>query len=209
MSQMPTIPQEVKKPEENKETEPKKSILKQCFESFIWLAVILFVIDVLTKVAAYYNLPYQTTVKVSGFEWLFQLTLTFNTGAAFGAGGDNMVARILLCFASYAVAIFIIVYFIKKQKTLTKFLKAIMMVILAGDVGNLIDRTFSFMTNLPTIYAKGVIDFIDITPIIPNFGIFNFADSCLCVGIFLLIVYEVVEMIRDDLKKKSPKKDEK
>ena len=55
---------------------------------------------------------------------------------------------------------------------------------------------------------KGI-DFIDITPIIPNFGIFNFADSCLCVGIFLLIVYEVVEMIRDDLKKKSPKKDEK
>ena len=78
------------------------------------------------------------------------------------------------------------------------------MVVLAGDLGNLIDRTFSFFP-LDTIYKNGVVDFIDITPLIPRFGIFNFADSCLCVGIFLLLIYEIILIIKDKDKKEENK----
>ena len=63
------------------------------------------------------------------------------------------------------------------------------MLILAGDVGNLIDRTF--------FYERGVVDFLDITPLIPKFGIFNFADSCLVVGIFMLVIYYFVLWIKE------------
>lgn len=205
MQEMPTSTQEVK--EENKvELSKTKKALKWFFESFIWLAIILFVIDIDTKIVAYNNLPVGSSVKVSGFEWLFQFTLTFNTGAAWGAGGDKLVTRIILCFISYAAAAFIIYYYVKNRKTLNKLVKSILMIVLAGDMGNLIDRTFSFMP-FKTIYSNGVVDFIDVTPLIKGFGIFNFADSCLCVGIAMLLVYEIVLMFKD--KKDENKKEEK
>ena len=205
MQEMPTSTQEVK--EENNSSK-LKTILKWFFQSFIWLAIILFATDIITKFVAYYNLPVGESVKVKGFEWLFQWTLTFNTGAAWGAGGNNLVTRILLCFISYGAAAFIFYYYVKNRKTLNKFLKAVMMIVLAGDMGNLIDRTFSFFP-LNTIYANGVVDFIDITPLIKGFGIFNFADSCLCVGIAMLLVYEIVLMFKEKDKKEDNKKEEK
>ena len=205
MQEMSKSPEEISK-KENNESSKFGRFIKWFFESFIWLAIVLFIIDIATKFIAYYNLPTNSSVKIKGFEWLVQLTLTFNTGAAWGAGGDNLVTRILLCFISYAAATFIIYYYFKNRKKLSKFLKAILMIILAGDVGNLIDRTLSFMP-LDTIYSKGVVDFIDITPLIKGFGIFNFADSCLCVGIFMLLIYEIVLMIKEK-DKKDNKKDE-
>ena len=205
MQEMPSSAQEII--EENNSSKGK-TFLKWFFESFIWLAILLFALDIITKFIAYYNLPVGESVKVKGFEWLFQWTLTFNTGAAWGAGGDKIVTRILLCFISYAAAAFIIYYYVKNRKTLNKFLKAVMMIVLAGDMGNLIDRTFSFFP-IDTIYSKGVVDFIDITPLIKGFGIFNFADSCLCVGIAMLLVYEIVLMFKEKDKKDNDKKEQK
>ena len=201
MQEMPTSTQKVEKTSINK----FNKFLKWFLNSFIWLAIILFALDIITKSIAYSNLPVGESVKVNGFEWLFQWTLTFNTGAAWGAGGDKLVTRILLCFVSYAAAAFIIYYYVKNRKTLNKFIKAVLMIILAGDMGNLIDRTFSFIP-LNTIYSNGVVDFIDITPLIKGFGIFNFADSCLCVGIAMLLVYEIIMMFKE---KENNKKEEK
>jgi len=161
---------------------------------------ILFIIDVITKSLAYSNLTYGESVEIPGLNWLVQLTLTFNTGAAWGIGGNNIVSQILLCVLSYVAGAALIYYYIKKHKVMSKLLKAILMVCLAGDLGNLVDRTFALFPNLPTIYSQGVVDFIDITPLIPNFGIFNFADSCLTVGIIMLIVYEIVISIKSDKK---------
>lgn len=179
---------------------------KDFYYSFIWLAIILLIIDIITKVIAYNNLTYGESIAIPGLTWLVQFTLVFNTGAAWGFGGDNLVTQILLCILSYAAAIGIIYFYIKKRESLSTFIKVIMMICLAGDVGNLIDRTFALMPNIPTIYSKGVIDFIDITPLIPGFGIFNFADSCLSVGIIILIVYEIVTTFISDNKKDSIKK---
>lgn len=202
MQKMPTSAQKV---DEQTCSSKFNRFLKWFFNSFIWLAIILFALDIITKFIAYSNLPVGESVKVNGFEWLFQWTLTFNTGAAWGAGGDKLVTRILLCFVSYAAAAFIIYYYVKNRKTLNKFIKAVLMIILAGDMGNLIDRTFSFIP-LNTIYSNGVVDFIDITPLIKGFGIFNFADSCLCVGIAMLLVYEIIMMFKE---KENNKKEEK
>lgn len=200
MLEMPKSSKEIN----NTNKKPFKDYFKWFLKSFIWLAILLFVLDIITKFVAFYNLPKNESLKINGFEWLFQLTLTFNTGAAWGMGGNNLVSRIILCFISYAAAGFIIYYYIKNFKKLTSFLKAILMVVLAGDLGNLIDRTFSFFP-LDTIYKNGVVDFIDITPLIPRFGIFNFADSCLCVGIFLLLIYEIILIIKDKNKKEENK----
>ena len=162
---------------------------------FILVAVILFVIDIVTKNLAYTYLKGQGSVEIKGFSWLVRLTYCENTGAAWGMGGDNKFSQILLCLLSYAAAIFLI-YYIVKNKLKNTLLNTSLFIILAGDVGNLIDRTFALLP-FNTIYQNGVIDFIDITPLIPNFGIFNFADSCICVGVAILLVYEIKTLIKN------------
>ena len=176
----------------------RENFFLRFLKTFIWLAVILFAVDLLTKILAYYLLPYETPVPINGFEWLAQLTLTFNTGAAFGIGKNIKIIQILFCLFSYAVAIIIIVYYIKKYKNLSTFLKITLMIVLAGDLGNLVDRTFALFNNLPTIYQNGVIDFVDISPIIPGFGIFNFADACLCIGIAMLFIYLIFDLSKKE-----------
>lgn len=170
-----------------KSNEKIVKILKEIFFSFGWLAVILLIADIVTKICAMQYLKFGNSVVV--IPHLLNLTLTYNTGAAWGLGGDNTWSRIILIIISWAAMIFIIGYYIWKYKSLSKFYKAVLMVILAGDVGNLIDRTF--------FYERGVVDFLDITPLIPKFGIFNFADSCLVVGIFMLVIYYFVLWIKE------------
>ena len=55
--------------------------------------------------------------------------------------------------------------------------------ILGGGISNMIDRVF-FGTEL---FAGKVIDFIDFRLI--NFAVFNVADSAVCIGEALLIIY--------------------
>lgn len=163
--------------------------LKEGFFSFIWLAILLVIIDVITKVLA---MQYLGNGSVVVIPHLLKFTLIFNNGAAWGFLGDELVGRIILVIISWVAMIAIIAYFIVKYKTLNKLMKAILMVILAGDVGNLIDRTFYF--------NRGVVDFLDITDFIPGFGVFNFADSCLVVGILMLCVYFIVLWIKELVK---------
>ena len=163
--------------------------LKEGFFSFIWLAILLVIIDVITKVLA---MQYLGNGSVEVIPHLLKFTLIFNKGAAWGFLGDELVGRIILVIISWVAMIAIIAYFIVKYKTLNKLMKAILMVILAGDVGNLIDRTFYF--------NRGVVDFLDITYFIPGFGVFNFADSCLVVGILMLCVYFIVLWIKELVK---------
>ena len=162
------------------------------FKSYIWLAILLFIGDMVTKVVAEKLLTKGDAVTV--IPHLLNFTLTYNTGAAWGAGGDAMWSRILLCCVSWVAMVGIIWALCKYWKKLNGWYKASIMAVLAGDVGNLIDRTFFF--------NRGVIDFMDITPLIPGFGIFNFADSCLVVGIIILLILMLIDMFKDSKKNK-------
>lgn len=175
-----------------------RKFLKWLFFSFIWLFVLLFVIDLVSKLCAQEFLTYRTpVVLIPGF---LQLTLTYNTGMAFGMGGNTTLSRVLLALVSWIaliVLLFIIIFYSHKQDG---FIRATLMVLLAGDLGNLIDRTF---------YETGVIDFIDVTPAISWMGIFNIADSCLVVGILMLIGYFIYSWIKEAIeehKSKQPTK---
>ena len=167
-----------------------KKVLKEFFFSFAWLGIILLIVDQITKVCAEAYLVEGEKVVI--IPSLLNFTLTYNTGAAWGMGGNEIWSRILLCAISWIVMIIIFYILIRYYKKLNLLYRAILMLILAGDIGNLIDRTFFF--------NRGVIDFLDITPLIPGFGIFNFADSCLVVGIIILIIYFIVEYIKELVK---------
>ena len=168
------------------------------FIYFFSIVVSSIVIDQVTKVCAMNFLKLGEPVTfIPGF---IEFTLVYNKGAAFGMGDDALWIRIIFALLSWVVALGLLVYvgyLIYKDKKINPFFGVCLALILGGDIGNLIDRTFFF--------DRGVTDFISIQSWFPNFGIFNIADSCLVVGILLLIVY----LIYDEVKASKEEKDHK
>jgi len=172
-----------------------------------WLIITIILItifgvlsDQITKISAENNLTIGQSIPFLGDTFLV-FTLTYNTGGAWGLGGDQTWSRILLILVSWVVAIGIIVYFIYSfvKKKINKALIIIFSFVLSGDIGNLIDRTF--------FYNRGVIDFLDISRWWKNFGIFNVADSILVCSLFALIIYYIYSFISEEIKKNKKAKE--
>lgn len=151
------------------------------------LAVIavLTVIDRLTKYAAV------STVKINGPKeflfGLFNFTYVENTGAAFSLFSGKTDALSLLTVLFLIAMVFLLM----KKKFASKFINASLMLVIAGGLGNLIDR----------LYYGYVIDFIE--PLFVDFAVFNFADCCITVGAFMIIAYEIYEIISEHRKKEE------
>ena len=105
---------------------------------------------------------------------VFNLTYVQNDGAAWSIFSGN---RLFLIFVAIMSIILIYVYFIKNKK-LTNFENITYGLLLGGIIGNLIDR----------IIFGYVIDYLDFLIFNYNFPIFNFADICIVVSVFLLII---------------------
>lgn len=118
---------------------------------------------------------------------VFNLTYVENTGGAFSILSGN---RIIFIVITIIALLFFYVYFIKNKK-LSKLNQIIYGVILAGIIGNFIDRLFRGF----------VIDYIDLSFI--NFPIFNLADVFIVVGTIVLSITIIKEEQRE--KNNKPK----
>lgn len=136
------------------------------------IVCILVIIDQLTKTWALelINLEGRTYPLWQG---VFHLTYVENTGASFGILAD---LRWFLVTVTAAACVALIWYIIKKNPKPAMF-RFPLLLILAGAIGNLVDRVFQGY----------VVDFLDFRLI--NFAVFNFADCCVVVGTILLCVY--------------------
>src|SRR5262249_7489597 len=109
----------------------------------------------------------------------FGLTYACNTGAAFSLFQHG---HEVLLFVFIAVALAVLVWlYIHFSKYPSLLLKVSFGLVLGGAVGNLIDCfSLGYVTDflLFTIRQVGFI-----------FPVFNLADSSICVGIFLLMIY--------------------
>ncbi len=115
----------------------------------------------------------------------FRLTFVENSGAVFGIDPQlgNLTNIILLILHIIAIAV-IIYLFLKNKHALPRFSFTL---ILSGAFGNLIDRI---------IFGR-VTDFLDVDFFnltignwhIDRWYVFNIADSCIVVGVILLIIY--------------------
>lgn len=161
-----------------------KEKLKWFFESFIWLFVLGLVIDIVSKVVIKTNMtPGDSIVLIPHF---LAITFSYNEAAAFGMGFSNpQVNKWLYIVVALLASAAIIFFYVKKNRIFGKYVKACLMCILVGAVGNLIDRF---------AYGK-VVDFIDFFGI--WHGIFNVADSFIVVGTIMLIVYLIISEIKD------------
>lgn len=138
---------------------------------WILITVGVVVLDQFTKwLAVEYLIPIGTVPIIKD---ALHLTYVENPGAAFGMMQNS---RWIFLLVSTVAIIAIIIYLIKFAPK-NKLALLSLAFILGGGIGNMIDRV-----------ALGyVVDFIDFRLI--NFAVFNVADSFVCVGAALLIIY--------------------
>jgi signal peptidase II len=130
----------------------------------IIIAAILF-LDQLAKFVIVRNLSLNQSIPV--IPGIFHLTLVHNKGAAFGL----LKGQLSLFIFTSVLAVFLIVFTLKDNKQ-ARSNRAALALILAGALGNLVDRLF---------YGH-VIDFLDFRV----WPVFNVADSAITVGAILL-----------------------
>jgi signal peptidase II len=134
------------------------------------LSALVVLIDYILKILVINNLKPIGSITV--IPDLFSLTYVENKGAAFGMLSN---ARWIFIVFTIVVIIFLIVFlFYKKPKS--KLINASLVLIIGGGIGNLIDR----------IFYGYVVDYLSLSFFSP---VCNFADYCVTIGAFLLIIY--------------------
>jgi signal peptidase II len=145
----------MKRQERNKKRSGKSFWL---YSGLIFIAILI--LDIITKNIFFLN----NTFKDLG---IFAIRVVKNTGASFGMlQGANSFFIVLSI-----IALLLLAYFLKDFKKKEKYF---VIIIIAGLVGNLIDRIFLGL----------VIDFIDFK----FWPVFNIADIAICIGVIGLII---------------------
>jgi signal peptidase II len=139
------------------------------------MAVILIALDQLIKDWALTHLrPVGSITVIPG---LFCLTYVENRGAAFGILQGN--TRLLSIITGMVMIVALIVVYSGRLRG--NFLIYTVMLIIAGGLGNLIDRV-----------SRGfVVDYLDFSALF-GFPVFNLADCCVVAGTLLLIFYILI-----------------
>ena len=175
-----------------KEIFTKENLLK-AFKSFIWLSVVIFIIDIISKWAvqnAFANGGSQAIIPN-----FLNVVLTHNLGASFGMGSNGEIGwRIFWISVSVILTGVLIFIYIRYFKKFTLLQKAALALMIGGAFGNMIDRIFYWKA---VVGFDGVIDWIDFQFGTWHFATFNIADSALVIGVLLIVLIEVVNLIKE------------
>lgn len=145
------------------------------YKKMIILTVMFLFIDQLSK--GLINIYMNVNDSISIINSFFNLTYVHNYGAAFSMFSG---ARLIFIVVTIIALNLIYLFFIKDKK-LNNFEMITYSMLLAGIIGNLIDR----------VIFGYVIDFLDFNIFGYDFAIFNIADSFIVVAIILLLFQEV------------------
>ncbi len=163
------------------ETTPNEKRSHPRGRPWLWLLVSLaaVAVDQLSKwlCAAYLKTVGSITV-IPGF---LKFTYLENTGAAFGSFTEHR--WVFMLFSTVAI-IAVTVYLLLFAEN-NRLLRWSLALIIGGGVGNMIDR----------ITLGYVIDFLDFHAIWQY--IFNIADSCVCVGAGLMVLYSILALLQE------------
>ena len=140
---------------------------------YFLLAAALVVLDQIVKLLIRHNIALGESVTL--IPGVMDLTYIQNTGAAFSLFRQHTW---ILAIISLVVAVLIVIALIKRVFT-KPFGVISLAVVLAGAVGNLIDRVFlGFVTDMfKTTFM--------------NFAVFNVADICVVLGGIAVCVYVI------------------
>ena len=137
------------------------------------IALIAFLVDQGTKYLIASRLEIGEEIPVIGH--FFVITSSRNQGAAFGIlQGDRWFFIVI----TVAVVLGIVWYMERIRKNGSKLLPVALSLVLGGAIGNFLDRAVT----------AEVVDFLQLTFGTYIFPIFNVADSCIVVGVALIIL---------------------
>lgn len=118
---------------------------------------------------------------------IFNFMYVKNTGGVYGIGEGNNNFFLIVSMLIISV---LTMYYVKKIKLCgNKFKKITWQFIIAGGVGNLIDRVFRGF----------VVDYVQMI----CFGVFNLADVFIVFGIIAVFIMEVKEIVSENNRKES------
>lgn len=166
---------------------------KKWFFIGLLLIVIVVIIDQTTKIYAINSIEeiirktngVHTHIKKTSF---FNLVLVYNSGISFGMFSSlnflhNFIFIVIAIISTY------VMYLAWKSSKKTEVL--FLMLIFGGAVGNMIDRA---------IYGA-VVDFLDFHIKHLHWPAFNFADSCICIGVICYLISDfLIKKDKNDIK---------
>lgn len=162
-----------------KENENRKKAASVLWGVF-WIFV-LIIIDQLTKIVADAYLQGKVIEIIPG--WI-NLRITYNQGIAYGqlSDVDVWVKMLIIAGTGILMLVFAIVYL--RLDVRRGLLRAALVMVVAGGIGNLIDRVYFQVWDPNAIY--GVRDMVDLSRF--GFAVCNFADFFICIGAALLVL---------------------
>ncbi len=175
------------------------TFLKAFYRSYAWVVILLFIIDIASKWSVQNNLTVGESVSI--IPNFLEVTLVYNTGAAFGMGSDgSLLMRAIWIIISIVLSIGLSIFYWLKYENFNKIYRVGIIMMIAGAFGNLIDRAF-YWENI--VGFNGVIDWIQFIFGSYRFPTFNIADSSLVIGVIILIIAMIIDLIKDTKKKKE------
>jgi signal peptidase II len=149
---------------------------------WVWLSMVIVFLDQLTKWMANANIDLYEKIPITSF---LNMTLTYNTGAAFGflndQGGWQQIFFAVLAFAVSGY----ILYWLKQLKENELWTSIGLALVLGGAIGNLIDRVLQEkVTDFIDFYIDWDVFFLSNG----HFATFNVADIAIAVGAGLLVI---------------------
>jgi len=154
-------------------------ILKKNYYFDILILFLIFILDRSSKIYVIYLSEKNNYSQIFSSKFL-DIHLIWNEGIAFGLLSFSETYFYNLISTIIAIIIFILFLMIIRSKGLKKLL---LISILGGAIGNFYDR----------MVYKAVPDFIDFHINDFHWFIFNIADIFISIGVFFMILYEIID----------------
>ena len=140
-----------------------------------WGIIIIFsciILDQISKIIVRaYLQPKGSITVIKNF---FKFTYVENRGGAWGVFGGNLWLFIIITIIALGFMFYLMKDFDLKNNA---FYSIALALVIAGAIGNFIDR----------IIFKYVTDFLDFYIFGYDFPVFNIADICITIGVFMLL----------------------
>ena len=150
-------------------------IIFERIKKMIWGIIIIIgciTIDQITKAVVRTNLRPKGSVTV--IKDFFKLTYVENRGGAWGIFGGKLWLFIIITVLALGFMFYLLKDFNLKTNA---FYSISLCLVIAGAIGNFIDRLFlNFVTDFLDFYIFGY-----------DFPVFNVADICITIGVFMLM----------------------
>lgn len=159
-------------------------------KSLMWAIMSILAVAGLDQMSKRFVVRYieegQLIPVVDGF---FNLTLSYNRGAAFGflAGIENDAIRMGVLWSATILAVIAVVYMFFREYSQDWIGQSALSLILGGALGNVVDRAT----------MGEVVDFLDFYIGQYHWPAFNVADSAICVGVAILLVHRGTSCTRE------------